>query len=355
MKKIILSLSAPVIVAVTLFTCQRQGKETTPPANTALEVQPVAIKTEPVKPVNYSLPIFSSGLTSTKNEARLSFKVGGIIKKIFVEEGQSVQKGQILATLDLTEIDAQVSQARNNVEKLERDLARVKRLHADSAATLEMLQNTKTAFNMAEESFRIAEFNREYASIRATSSGKILRKLLNEGELASPGSPVFYMNSAGQDEWTVKLALADVAWVRIQKGDRVKLTTDAYPGEILNGAVCLIGEAADPFTGLYPVEVSVFAHDKKLATGLFMKAEIEPSHSVQLTQVPVESLVEGSGMEASVFVLQSDSVHVKRVAVKIAFMDEGVAYVASGLNGVRDVISSGSGFLTEASSIKISY
>jgi membrane fusion protein, multidrug efflux system len=121
--------------------------------------------------------------------------VGGVITKIFVKEGQSVTKGQLLATLDLTEIDAQVSQAKRGLHKTKSDLERGQRLFKDSAATLEQIQNLETASQLAEESFRIALFNRLYSAIHANNSGKVIRNFLNERELASPGAPVLAINS----------------------------------------------------------------------------------------------------------------------------------------------------------------
>jgi len=89
-----------------------------------------------------------------------------------VKEGEDVSKGQLLASLDLTEIDAQVSQSKNNLEKTKRDLERGQRLLKDSAATLEQIQNLQTAFNVADENFRIASFNRQFSTIHANASGR---------------------------------------------------------------------------------------------------------------------------------------------------------------------------------------
>ena len=69
---------------------------------------PIPVKLTAVTSVVRAEPVVASGLVSSAEEARLSFKVGGIINKMFVDEGQPVRKGQLLATLDLTEIDAQV-------------------------------------------------------------------------------------------------------------------------------------------------------------------------------------------------------------------------------------------------------
>jgi len=353
MKKAILYISVPLIIAVTLFTCKQQEAKETKQAEVVLDEGAVAVTLAPVTLVNVSIPVTASGLIGTKSEARLAFKVGGIVKKIFVDEGQSVVKGQLLATLDLTEIEAQVNQAINNVEKWKRDMDRAERLFADSAATLEQLQNVKTAYDVAIEAKNIAEFNKEYASIKAVSSGKILKRFLNEGELAAPGAPVFMMNSAGQNEWLLKLAVPDVDWARLQNRDKTQINIDAFPGEPVSGEVSMVGEGADPFTGLYPIEVSLFKTSKRIASGLFAIVEITPAKSLSFSQIPIEALVEGEGRNAFVFVPLGDNKHIKKILVKVAYVKNGSAFVTNGLDGISNVITSGSGFLTESSTITI--
>jgi membrane fusion protein, multidrug efflux system len=354
MKKIILSIAIPSLIALTLFMCSKQEDKQELKQEVALDETAVAVSLRPVKTTSIALPVNASGLVSTKNEARLAFKIGGVVKGIYAAEGQSVQKGQLLASLDLTEIEAQVSQAKNNVDKLKRDLERVKRLHQDSAATLEMLQNVQTGYDVAVDGLRVAEFNREYATIKAPATGKILQKLLNEGELAAPGSPVFMMNATGPGEWIVKLGLADVDWVRIQKGDKAVITSDAFAGQTISGQVSLIGEGADPFSGLYPVEVTIANTSNRLASGLFATVEIVPTKATEFQQIPIEAIVEGSGKAAFVFIPKADQKSVEQRKIKVAFIKDGAAFITDGLSGVTNVITSGSGFLTETSAIKIS-
>src|SRR5882672_1001246 len=193
MKKVLITLLVPVILGAVLWTCSKQEKQTEKPA---IDESAVAIKLAKVQTVDYSAPVISSGLISTETESKLSFKVGGIISKMYVKEGESDSQGQLLASLYLTEIDAQVSQAKNNLEKTQRDLERGKRLLKDSAATLEQIQNLTTAYNVADEGFRIASFNQQFSTIRANTSGKVIRKFGNEGELVGAGTPVLIVNSA---------------------------------------------------------------------------------------------------------------------------------------------------------------
>ncbi len=347
-----ISLLLLLLISVAILgSCKKEQKKEIP--SSALDESSIAVNLVSVQEIEHSLPIVSSGLVATETESRLSFKVGGVIKTIFIKEGQSVTKGQLLASLDLTEIDAQVSQAKNSFDKTKRDLERGQRLFKDSAATLEQIQNLQTAAQVAEESYRIASFNRLYSTIRATNSGKVIRKFLNEGELASPGSPILVVNSSAQDEWIVKIGLPDVDWVRVKSGDRAKISVDAYPNVALDAEVKTVNEGADALSGLYQAEVRVRPGKYRLASGLFARVEILPSTKVKLKGIPVEALVEGSGKNAFVFVVGSSKTAVNKIPVQVAYLDGKQAFISGGLENVREVITSGSAFLTENSVIAI--
>jgi multidrug efflux system membrane fusion protein len=101
---------------------------------TTIQEQAICVKTETLFETNASVPIQAAGILSSKHILKLSFKTGGIISKIYVEEGAEVKKGQVIAELDMTEISAQVSQANLAFEKAKRDLERVKNLYNDTVA-----------------------------------------------------------------------------------------------------------------------------------------------------------------------------------------------------------------------------
>ena len=354
MKKIIAGLSIPVLLAITLFTCNKQEEKKEMQSAKTADESAIAISLAKVEEGTYSQSIVCSGLINTETEARLSFKIGGIIASIPVEEGQSVAKGQLLASLNLTEIDAQVAQAKNNFEKTKRDLERGKRLFQDSAATVEQIQNLQTAYDVASEALNIATFNRNYATIRATTSGKIIRKFMNEGEQVSAGSPVFILNSAAPDEWIVKAGLSDVDWVRIKAGDKANITTDAHPGVVFEAEVKSINEGAEPVSGLYQAEIKIKPTNKKLASGLVARVTIIPAEKRKLKSVPIEAIIEGNGKQAFVFILQPDQKSVKKVKVTIAYVSDNRAFISEGLESAPEVVTGGAAFLTEASTVSIS-
>jgi len=95
-------------------------------------VKLVTVNTESVQD-----SILAAGLVTTEQEANLSFKIGGVIDRIYVREGQTVSQGELLASLKVTEINTQLDQANLALDKAQRDYSRAGNLYKDSVGTLE--------------------------------------------------------------------------------------------------------------------------------------------------------------------------------------------------------------------------
>lgn len=313
----------------------------------------VPIKLAPVSTITRAEPIVASGLVSSSEEARLSFKVGGIINQMLVDEGQSVREGQLLATLDLTEINAQVSQAQLASEKAERDLGRVKSLYADTAATLEQMQNATTGQNVAKQALTIAQFNRSYAQIHSSVDGTVTRKVTNAGEYVAAGASVYLISGNRVSDWVVRVGVSDKDWARLQLGNRATVTLDAYPGKIFNGSITELAQAADPTNKLYEVEIKLQPAGVKLVPGLFAKISLTPAQSRSYAVVPIEAIVEGNGKDGFVYVLADDRKRIKKLPVQVGFLDGDKVLLTSGLSGIKEVVTAGSAFLTEESTVSV--
>jgi multidrug efflux system membrane fusion protein len=298
-----------------------------------------------------AIPVHSSGKLSEKVQVKLSFKTGGIAKDVLVEEGQRVEKGQLLAQLDLSEINAQVDQARAGYEKALRDLARVKKLYDENVTTLEQLQNATTALEIAESQVRVAKFNLQHSSIFAPSGGKILKRFVEPGELVGSGTPIFIF---GSDEhgWIVQLGVIDRDIIRLRPGDAASVRFDAYPGTSFSAHVSEIAETADPMTGTFEVEVTLDRNDHKLVSGFIAKVDILPSKLEPFYVIPVESLVEGDGMTGFVYTLEKDRGVARKVGVKIGHIFDREIAVSSGLRDGDNVIVKGTEYLSDGTRVK---
>jgi RND family efflux transporter MFP subunit len=300
-----------------------------------------------------STVVTASGSVATENEAKLSFKIGGIIESILVKEGDRVSAGQLLATLKSTEIAAQVQQVQLSLTKAQRDYQRVNNLFLDSVATLEQLQNAKTGVDIAKENMQQVLFNQQYSKIYAPVAGFVSHKLGNAGELASPGAPIIILNAqSATNSWILKAGLSDKEWAAVSIGNKASVQVDAFPGELFTAVVSKKALSAEAVSGSFPVELKIDFDKAKPAAGMFARATIHSAQASSGYNIPFEALLEANGSNGFVFVT-NDKKTVKKISVTISGINNNTAYISNGLQGYSYVVTSGSPYLADNSLISV--
>jgi RND family efflux transporter MFP subunit len=292
------------------------------------------------------------GLLTPKDEARLSFKVGGLIESIQVEEGESVKTGQVLAVLKPAEINASLEQARQSAAKAQRDLERGKALLADGVATEEQVQDLTTAFHVASAARVSAEFNAVHARIVASGDGVVLRKLAEANEVVQAGQTVLVVGGANRG-WIVRVGLADRDVVRVRLGDTAQLDFDAWPGQSFVGRVSNIASAADAATGTFTVELQVDAGGARFVQGLVAKVALNPHNAASVKVIPLQALLEANDTEAGVFVFDPQTHVVHRQNIQIGRMSAGRIEVSAGLEPDAEVVTDGAAFLENGETVRV--
>ena len=333
-----------VLFAAALSGCGRSSVETAQP--------PTPVRTAVATDGPALPPIDGNGIVATRDEARLSFKVGGVVSRIRVQEGDTVRKGQMLAEIEPTEINAQVESTWQLAEKARRDLERGERLYADQVISLEQLEGLRTQAATSRAQLRAANFNRGYAAIVAPRDGVVLRKLVEERELVPAGQTVLAMG--GRDRgYIVRGSLSDREIVQVKLGDAVKLSIDAWPGREFLGRVSEVSNAADERSGMFPIEIKLDDMPVQLATGLVAKLRIEPAsaNNGRLVYVPIAAVLEGDADRASVFVVAGNKA--RKRPVKIAFLTGEQVALTSGLARGDVVVAEGALYLTDGETIQV--
>jgi len=279
------------------ISCSKQPESTT--VETSLPYESIT-----AEQVVHQESITGSGRLTWETEYRLSFKTGGIIKAINIQEGKRVQAGQILAQLSTDEINTRLQQAENAVEKSQRDLQRVKNLFADSVATLEQLQNAQTQLTHALLDLDYARVAGNNTRIVAPASGIIQKILLKENEATGAGTPVFLFASERAGKILV-LNVTDTEVVKIAEGDKSELRFDAWRDQMFVGQVSEISTLAEPTTGMYAVKISVEDADNQLKAGFIGRAAITASTRLNLTSIPAQALAEAYGNQGYVFMVRN--------------------------------------------------
>jgi len=340
----------PMILSAA-FLLQSCGEKATQQSS-PLGEDTIPVSVVPLQQGASSTVIPASGLFTTDDETILSFKSGGVVSRVYVKEGDAVSKGQLLATVNPTEVEAGVQQVELAYQKAERDYQRAVQLYKDSVATLEQMQNAKTALDVARQQREAARFNKQYTEIRATTNGYVLKRFMNEGQMAGPGMPVLMINGARQNNWLLKVGVSDVQWAAIKVGDEAEVSIDALPNKKIKASVFKKSEGLDPASGTFTVQLRLLESAPSIASGMFARANIFPREKVTAWTIPYDALLDGDGKKGYVFVT-NDNKTAKKVEVTIGEVRRENILITGGLENAGSLIISGSAYLNDGSHIRI--
>lgn len=299
-------------------------------------------------------PVVATGTFGPRDEVPLAFKIGGVVARVLVDEGAGVRRGQVLATLDLREIEAAVAKARVVVDKAQRDQARLERLYADSVATLAQMQDATSAADAARADLTSALVNREYATIVAPGSGVVLTRQVTAGSTTGPGVTILTLGSNERGR-VMRVGLPDRDVFRMKQGDRAVAQFDAVPGKTFNGRVTLLGRSADARTGTYVAEVALDAADM-LPAGLVGRVTLSPRSGALATLVPIDALVEANEDSAVIYTASLDKSPIaERHAVRILFLsgDRVAVRTDASAGALSRVITRGAQYLAADMPVRI--
>lgn len=326
---------------------QRSARETINSEARQVEVRKLVPATEP-------FPIHTSGVVISESEITLSFKTGGIIRYLAVEEGESVRKGELLGHLALEETDARVRKAENMVEKARRDLERTRGLYSDSSATLEQVQDRETQYNIAESELQIARFNQQYSNIVAPSDGRILKKYVEADELVSPGTPIYRLGTSADKKFMTKAGIPEREIVRVSPADSAVVRFDAFPARQFTARVDRISAASDPVTGTFEIELALPPGITEFKNGFVAEVTILPETESPYFKIPMDALLESDRDRISFFVTDKAGGSADLQYARPVFIgDDFIAVAASDMIAGKRVITRGSHLLRDGDAIDI--
>ena len=312
--------------------------------------QPVQVRR--VDLATNAIPVEAAGVLAHMAEVNLSFPAGGVVKAVLVRAGDRVRKGEMLARLDLDEIEARLAQARAAAEQARRDADRGRALYASRTIGAEEWENIQTAQLQAAAALQAAEFQRRYAVVEAPSDGQVLRRLAEPNQIVAAGQPILGF-AADHEGWLIRIALAERDLMRIQVGDQASIAPAARPEERFTARVAHIAAGSDERTGTTEVELVPEAVPAGLRSGFVVHAVIQPAPVAPRARVPASALVEGQGDQASVFIVDAATGQAHRENVRIEAIHGEYAYLAQTLPAEAEVVIRGAESLREGAAAQI--
>jgi RND family efflux transporter MFP subunit len=339
-----LALLAPLLAAGA--ACGGARAAPAPEPDAAVPVRVAAVARGPV-----DRPVRAAGVVAARDERDLAFKAGGVVARVAVREGERVRRGQVLAALDATQVAAGARQAREALAKAERDLDRARALRAADVVPPAALEDAETGTRVARAAADAADFEVRTATLVAPDDGWVDRRLVEPGEIVSPGRPIVRV-SGRSGGFVVRASLADRDALGLAPGVAATVTLDARPGEPIPGRVSEIARSAARGTGTYAVEIRLdpARAPGDLLSGLTAKVEIERTVPADAT-VPLAAVQEADGGSGAVFVVEGD--RARRVPVRIAFLQGDRAVLSRGPDGRGPVVTEGASRLTDGARVRL--
>lgn len=249
-----------ILIAVYLMT---PSKKVSPPP-----FERPVIHTEVITLHREEIPIYRevTGTVTSASAAILASKVLGQVEEIRVKEGNRVKTGEVLITLDSRALQAQRERAEAELENAKIHFQRVRTLFTERSATQQELDNAERAYKVAEATWKAIEADLAYTVVKAPFDGVITEKMIEVGELASPGRSLLRIEDEGHLRLEVPVAETDAAGLHI--GQTVRVRLDALDGLALDGRVAQILPAASPSTHSIWVKTDL-PSVPRLKSGLF--------------------------------------------------------------------------------------
>ena len=337
-----------MLTGILFWQCSSKEQKT---ANTAVDLDTTVVVTVHPETAEGNTTISAIGVITNGQEAKPSFKTGGVVSATYFEEGDYIKKGQLLAKLNLSEIDAQLFQANEALQKAERDYGRAQRLHADSVATLEQVQNAATAVELAKKTKDIILFNRQYSEVRSPINGRIVKQILHTGEMAGPGMPVCAIIGTGSNDWKVKAGFIDRDWLLLKNGQKASFVLDADPKQKYEVTLADKAVIAGNASSLLDAEFSFRNKPDNLAVGLLGKITINPTAGNKILTLPIECLTQSNGNTSYVFVLDNGKAKLRKITTAKLMGDR--VEVIEGITAEDEVIATGAMYLEDGDAVKI--
>ena len=301
--------------------------------------------------------IEETGLVEPERQIVVKSPISGVVRQLHVREGDSVRAGRLMATIvpdiaqanALAQLSSEISGGEISVGNLRREYERAQELEARDLISDSDVETARVALAQAENDLRTARERlrlMEESGVRATegeqsarisapSPGVVILRGVEEGETVMGGTSVFgggteLFTIADLSTLLVKAAVNEVDIGKVENGDTVAITVDAFPDDTATGVVRLVPPAArqQDRIRVFDVEIEVLAGAHILRPGMTANVRIAGPSRDDVVRIPVEAVF---FIEGSPIVYKVASGETERTSVTLGLSDLSYVEILDGL------------------------
>ncbi len=343
---ILLAIIAVVVVFAAIRLISNRNRIVSQNENLTADFVTVSIANVEKKTSSFTLNL--TGTLYPYKELDIPAETPGKIISLNYELGQYFPKGGVIATIDDKIKKLTYESAKIDADRLKKDFERTENLYKGDASSEQEYALARSSYETARNKFEEAEKQLSYTQITAPIAGTITKKIVEEGTYVKEGDKIASIVDVSRLIVKVNVSESNVYYIHI--GDRVKITTNIYPGITFNGKISFVSPRGDD-THNYPVEVEIVNSTKNpLKAGTFVNVEVGIDSKHTTLYIPREAL-QGSIKDAKVYIASNGKALLRDIVIGREGNES--LEVVSGLTEHDKVIASGQINLTDNRSIKI--
>ena len=230
--------------------------------------------------------VTATGAIEAGTTVMVSTRMMGWVRDVHVTEGQQVAKGDLLVSIDDTDLRAKQAQAEAGIAEAKAVLAnaeqmakRFENLYADKSVSKQQLDDVLTGRDRARAGVRMAQaglaevkVHLSYLDIVSPVDGLVTRTAIEAGNMANPGMPLVYVETEGDMKVVAHLGEKDIASVAV--GTLVDVDITSLADARFTVPVARINQAATPGSRTYDIEADLDASDPRLMSGMFARVTV---------------------------------------------------------------------------------
>jgi RND family efflux transporter MFP subunit len=310
------------------------------------------VRVAPVVAQTNLVTVAGVGTVHLRRETALAFTTAGRIARVSVNEGDRVSAGQMLATLDTTNVDAQLDAANAEQARAASELNRSTKLFKQGWVTRTRVDNARAAYRAAVSASRVRQFATSTARIAAPSGGVILARSAEPSQVVDAGTPILVLGEESSG-YVLRVPVPDREAARLKDGAAAVVRIASLGNLTVTGFIVQIGGRADPGTGTFEVEISL-PQTGGLRSGQIGQAEIvtnDQANGGSLSVPPAAVFAVRAG-EGFVYVVPDGSDRAQLRKVTVTDARDGGLIVTKGVSAGEWVVVSGVDRLTDQAKIK---
>ena len=295
----------------------------------------------------FPVTVEALGTANANESVMLTAQKSDIVQRIEFDDGDLVEKGQLLLKLNDREERARLNELDINLQEAKRQLKRIDNLAQKSAASAQLLDEQEANVKAFKAQLEVAKAQLDELELRAPFSGLLGVRMVSVGALIMPGDLIATLD----DLHIIKMdfTIAESHLASVNKGQKVSATSVAYPGQTFEGKISSIASRVDPVTRAIQIRATIDNKDLKLRPGMLLQINLQKEILDTLT-IPEGALVPIEDQQF-VFVIKDDKV--VRQEVKVGLRKPGIAQITSGLQEGDKIVVEGALRLREGSAVKV--